>query len=428
VDYDTFISGFNISSRTPILENIYDTIASEFSKIDLILSRIWTEYETPDPDEEPEEYEGNKGKIHYQQLINHKNAKPLMIRPNKYQNPSEMMYTIAYQLFSYGNALVKIIREAGERNTVLELETINADDYLFGEGFTISDYIQEKTFLNLIHKKTGQLVTLDYDDTIHLRLNPNDVFYGDRNKGYDLTNFIKIFDENLSAMLNDLQNSGKVKGVIEIGGSYADGGFNAAYMDDEAKISKQDEILKRIKATRGGLLVLDTGEKFRPLPRAIETMGMTDVTTFMALLYSFKGINPAVIEGTATEAEMEVFFNKTLMPPLERLIEELNYKYLTANARTRGHVIEYFKNPFEFMSMKDLLPMLYNAAIYFTKNEVRRLAFKMTPLEGGDELQDNKNFRSRESTSTPTQSTTSLAEGTTELAESEGEENGSETS
>jgi phage portal protein BeeE len=306
------------------------------------------------------------------------------------QTKSELLYTIAYQLHKYRNALVKIIRaEDARQNIVLALEPLNCDDYLFGEGYEINDGL----YLKLKEKATGKVILLDYNDVIHLRLNPNDIFFGDRNDGVDLTNFVKIFDENLSALLNELKNAGEINGVVEIGGPLGmAGGLNAALTKDANKISKQQEIINRIKATSGGILVLDSGEKWTSLSKTFKTMSTDDLDNMMKYLYNFKGINQAVIDGTATEAAMNVFFNKTIMPLLERLIEQLNYKFLDQESRKRGQLIEYFKNPFEYMATKDLLSNMYLGAMFLTQNEGRRYGFRLPPLPGGDELLDNKNF------------------------------------
>ena len=375
---DMFLNRFQLGRGTPILAGIYDTIASEFSKIDLMLVRNTVE-----------KAEDGTAKHVYAVLEDNPNYGMLSLRPNMLQTKSELLYTIAYQLHAYRNALVKIIRAPGNsRNVVTAIEPLNVDDYLFGQGYEINGEL----YLKLKEKKTGKIVLLDYGDVIHLRLSPNDLFYGDKNEGFDLTHFVRLFDENLNVLFNSLKEAGKVEGVIEVGGSGLGGGFNSVLTKDENKISKQQEIINRIKATEGGVLVLDSGEKWVNIQRSFETMTTEEVNNIMKYLYNFKGINQAVIDGTATEAQMEVFFNKSIMPIIERFIEELNYKFLTSTARTQGQQIEYFKNPFEYMATKDLLANLYLGAMFFSQNEVRRMAFKLPPLPGGDVLIDNKNF------------------------------------
>lgn len=379
VSFDVWAKNYTFSRRTPILENIYDAIASEFSKIELILSKDAVKAK---PDGTAEHA--------YDKLTDNPNYNILALRPNLMQTKTEFLYTVAYQLHMYRNALVRITRDTDAgRNVVLALEPINCDDYLFGQGYEINKTL----YLKLKEKKSGKILLLDYMDVIHLRLNPNDIFYGDKNDNYDLTSFIRIFDENISAMLNELKDAGSVHGIIEVGSGFGGGGgFNNTLLSNNDKVSKQNEIIDRIKATKEGIVVLDSGEKWHSLSKTFKTMSADEVNNMMKYLFNFKGINQAVIDGTATEAQMGVFFNKTIMPLVIRFTEELNYKFLTAAERAQGQRIEHFRNPFEYMSTKEMLSNLYLGAMFFTKNEVRSMALKLPPLPGGDDLMSNKNF------------------------------------
>lgn len=378
IEFSVWASRFGVAKQTPLLENIYDTIATEFSKVDLMLVR-----------EGYLKQEDGTLKRTYKKLEDHHNFNILSLRPNPLQSKSELLYTIAYQLHKYRNALVRIIRSLDtDRNIVLSLEPINCEDYYFGQGYEIDGGL----YIKLKEKKTSKIILLDYDDVLHLRLNPNDIFYGDRNENFDLTSFVKIFDENLSALIKSLQDSGTMRGIIEIGGGNFAGGFASTLTNQGDKISKQDEVTERIKAAASGVVVLDSGEKWHSIRDTFKTMTTDEVNNMMKYLFNFKGINQAVIDGTATEAQMGVFFNKTIKPILLRLMEELNYKFLTKTARTQGQKVKYFRNPFEYTTMDSLLSKLYLGAMFFTKNEVRDLSMNMQPLDGGDLLLDNKNF------------------------------------
>jgi len=369
--------GFTFSKKTPLLENIYDTIASEFSKIELILV-----------DDKIQMVDGKKERV-YLEREHDPHYDILSLRPNMLQSKSELLYTIAYQLHRYRNALVRIVRDVdADRNTVLALEPINCADYLFGQGYEYDGDL----YLKLLDKKTGRIVLLDYSDVIHLRLNPNDVFYGDKNDGFDLNNFVRVFDENLSTMLKKLKDSGVVRGIVEMGGGGFAGGFNAAMSAQQDKISKQDEISERVAKAKDGIVVFDGGEKFHAIRDTFKTMATDEVDNMMKYLFSFKGINQAVIDGTATEEQMGIFFNKTIKPIVIRFLEELTYKFLTKTARTQGQKIKAFRNAFEYTTIKELLSNLYLGAMFFSKNEIRDKVFGFAPREGGDELLDNKNF------------------------------------
>jgi len=183
ISFDGIRNKFFVNKASPLLENIYHTIATEFSKIELFLAEDRFE---------------ETGEHIYNRLSSHSNYHVLATRPNALQTKSEMLYTVAYQLAKYGNALVRIVRaDFDDRNIVTALEPMNCGDYYFGQGYEINGTL----YLKLKEKSSGKIILLDYDDIIHLRRNPNDVFYGDANNSFELDNFVTLFDENLSAMI-----------------------------------------------------------------------------------------------------------------------------------------------------------------------------------------------------------------------------------
>ena len=110
------------------------------------------------------------------------------------------------------------------------------------------------------------------------------------------------------------------------------------------------------------------------------------------MLLQFNGINKKVVDGTATGDEMEVFYNKTVMPRIEQFIAELNYKIFNKTSITQGHRIEFFRNPFEYVSTEKAIDIAYKGSMDTTTNERRRMIYKLPPVENGDVLMINKNF------------------------------------
>lgn len=365
-------SGLKYYKPTPLLEVIYSTMASEFAKID------WTHIISKDKKFE-------KPTDHLNELLG--------LRPNKLQTKYDWMFTMMYQLCKYGNAITFIIRSPdGE---ILSFNPIDVSDYEMGKGYVINN---QSVFIKLKRKSTNEIILMDYNDVIHLRSNPNDIFRGDiASVSSGMDSFIKVFDENLNAMLNELQDNGNVRGIITLNGGPTIGSLNAAVLkDDKEKINKQEEIVKRIKSTKGGILVLDAGETWTKLDSPFKTMTPSDIDSYVKFLYSFVGMNQKVIDGTAKEEEMEVFFNRSVMPKVENIKNELNFKLFSSDDRKLGHSIEYYRNPFEYVATTKALDSLYKGAMFFTKNEIRTSVFKLPPVEGGDELLNNLNFDTSE--------------------------------
>ena len=351
---------------TPILEEVYSTIANEFAKIDLL--------HTIDKEGEYRRLEDDLNYI-------------LSERPNRFQSAFDFKYTLMYQLLKYGNAMAFIQRD--ERGRAIGYDPINVLDYEFGGGFQIDEQLILYKFKNL---KTKDIELIDYRNLIHLRLNPNNIFYGDLFGGITFTKVITdIIDKKLGSAIREFEEKGTVRGIITIGKSQQ-GFSNATMLNDDRKKIKQQEIINRIKSTKGGILVLDAGEEWQSLSSPFETTSSEDIDRYINMLLQFNGINKKVVDGTATEEEMEVFYSKTIMPRIEQFIDEINYKTFTKTSISQGHKIEFFRNPFEYVSISKAIDIAYKSSMDTTTNERRRMIYKLPPVENGDILMVNKNF------------------------------------
>ena len=372
MDWVDWKQGFNFvpPSQTPILEQIYMTIANEFAKIDFrhVIDR-----------------EGDY------RLITDKTDFTISKRPNMLQTKYDFFYTMIYQLYKYGNAIAFIERD--KDGQIISLNPINVDDYELGNGYQID----ETTVMIKFKKKSEQIIELvDYKNVLHLRLNPNDIFNGDAYSGGNFCNVIvNLTDYALNSMLAELKENGTVRGVIQIGNAgigYSNGFANRTMVGQAEKIKKQTEIIERIKATQGGILVLDAGEEWKSLNSPFSTVSTESIDKYIDLLLEFYGINKKVVTGEATYDLMEAFYNKIIVPRIEQVTGEMNYKFFSRTAMTQGHRIEYYRNPFEYVPLDKAIESAYKAIQDTTTNERRRYIYHLPPVEGGDKVLINKNF------------------------------------
>lgn len=355
---------------TPIMEEIYNTVASEFAKIDLkhVISK-------------GKEYKEQDSQLNY--LVSE--------RPNPLQSKYEFLFTMMYQLYKWGNAIAFLERD--RNGNVVSINPVNAGDYLFGNGYLIDNGL---VLLKYKNAKTNNIELVDYRNVIHLRANPNDVFYGDFFNAFDYNKaIINLIDYSLGTLINELKDCGTVRGIIQIGGAatgYARGVATRVMAGQEEKVTKQEEIIERIKSSKGGILVLDAGEEWKPLGNPFATTSTQDIDKYINMLLQFYGINEKVVNGTATFEQMEVFFYKTIAPKVEQFVSELNYKIFSKTAITRGHKIVFYRNPFEYVPVNIAIDIAYKGGMDTTTNERRRMIYKLPPLPGGDELMYNLNF------------------------------------
>lgn len=66
-------------------------------------------------------------------------------------------------------------------------------------------------------------------------------------------------------------------------------------------------------------------------------------------LYNQLGLTENIFNGTASEAELKIYYERTIDPILTRIALEFKRKFLTKTARTQGQTIVFRRNPFKLI-------------------------------------------------------------------------------
>lgn len=122
----------------------------------------------------------------------------------------------------------------------------------------------------------------------------------------------------------------------------------------------------QLKGSKYGIAYTDGSEKITQLNRPAENNLMGQIEYLTQMLYGQLGLTPEVMLGTADEATMLNYINRTIVPILTAFSQEMKRKFLSKTARTQGQSIEFFRDPFKLVPMKDLAEM----ADKFTRNEI----------------------------------------------------------
>lgn len=130
VGFTDWLGGAVYTKTTPIMEEIYTTVASEFAKLDLMHVTV----------------KDGQYKLNRDTELNYLVSE----RPNELQTKWDFMFTMMYQLFKYGNALAYLHRD--RKGNVTSIEPINVADYSFGNGYQIDEYT---TLLKFKNNKTN---------------------------------------------------------------------------------------------------------------------------------------------------------------------------------------------------------------------------------------------------------------------------------
>lgn len=122
----------------------------------------------------------------------------------------------------------------------------------------------------------------------------------------------------------------------------------------------------QLKGSKYGIAYTDGTEKITQLNRPAENNLLAQVEFLTEMLYSQLGITKEVFTGEANEQVMLNYHNRTIEPILTAITQAMRRTFLTKTARTQGHSIEFFRNPFSLVALSDIAEI----ADKFTRNEV----------------------------------------------------------
>lgn len=157
---------------------------------------------------------------------------------------------------------------------------------------------------------------------------------------------------------------------------------------------RRKELEAQLNGAKYGVGYIDGLEKVTQLNRPIENNLLKQVEYLTTQLYSQLGITQSILDGTADENTMNNYYNRTIEPILNAIVEEFRRKFLTKTARTQRQTILYFRDPFRLMPVGQVSEI----ADKFTRNEImssnevrQKIGMKPSKDPAADELR-NKNL------------------------------------
>jgi hypothetical protein len=165
---------------------------------------------------------------------------------------------------------------------------------------------------------------------------------------------------NLLDAVDEQSSSGKLDMIIQL--PYV---IKSEARRQQAEQRRAD-IEFQLKSSKYGIAYTDGTEKITQLNRPVENNLLKQVEYLMAMLYGQLGLTEEVMNGTANEAAMLNYINRTIEPVLGAISEAMKRSFLTKTARSQKQSIEYFRDPFKLVPMSDLAEM----ADKFTRNEI----------------------------------------------------------
>ncbi len=135
--------------------------------------------------------------------------------------------------------------------------------------------------------------------------------------------------------------------------------------EDQAE-TRRKQIEMQLVDSKYGIAYIDGTERITQLNRPVENTLTSQVEYLTSMLFNQLGMTQAVFDGTADEAAMLNYYNRSIEPCLAAITDAMNRTFLTQTARTQGQKIIYLRDPFKLVPVNQIADI----ADKFTRNEI----------------------------------------------------------
>lgn len=320
--------------------------------------------------------------VHIIQDENGRNAQKSSInsllanRPNIYMSTSDFLYKVASQLLYYGNAFVYIQKD--------NKQNIN--------GFYPIDFTscELKEYDNNLYLKfnfnNAKNIVIPYTDIIHIRHNysTHDLLGQDAYK--PLLETLTNLSKSRQSISNKVENGGKISGILKLSGMVSQSEW-------KTKAELFADWFKSSTSKSGGVATIDSTADFIPVNTKAESAEEAQLKYLQSEVYSYFGINEAIVNGSYNETEWQAFYESIIEGIKIQLSQEFTAKVFTDSERKYGNIIDFNSNRLTYASTTNKVNMVkeLGALGLLTTNEAREL-FDLPPVEDGDKRLVSLNY------------------------------------
>lgn len=155
--------------------------------------------------------------------------------------------------------------------------------------------------------------------------------------------------------------------------------------------ARRQDMEDQLYNSKYGVAYADATEKITQLNRPAENNMLAQVEFLTKQLYAQLGTSKEVFEGTADEKMLISYHNRTVEPILVAISEGIERKFFSKTARTQGHAIRFFKDPFKNATLTDIADIADKLSRneVVSGNEIRsKIGFKPSKEAKADKLQN----------------------------------------
>ena len=295
------------------------------------------------------------------------NMKFLLEEPNPVMTGQQFLEKMTAQLCLNNNAFALIVRnDMGVPVELYPIVPTNAESLFTKDGRLLIRFTLQN----------GRMLTVPYDDLIHLRqdFNENDVFGTPLAPA--LTPLLDVVTTTDQGVINAIKNSSVIKWLLKF--------TNSMRQDDIKKQAKQfaEDYLKNTESV--GVAAVDAKAEAIQIKQTDYVPNAMQMDKTTSRIYALFNTNPHIVNSQATEDERNAYFDAEVEPVAIQLNLEYTRKLFTRRERGFGNRIVFEASAWSTASIStklNLLQMVDRGAL--TPNEWRA-AFNLAPVPGGD--------------------------------------------
>ena len=236
--------------------------------------------------------------------------------------------------------------------------------------------------VELYNEETGQRETIRMNKRLCVIL---------QNPFYDIMNAPNSLMQRLRKKLalldqvDEKTSSGKLDMIIQL--PYA----TRHETQKERAEQRRHDLEVQLANSRYGIGYIDASEKVIQLGRPLDNNLQAQIDSLTKQLHDQLGVSPEILNGNANEMAKLNYNNNIIEPIVSTFVEGMIRKWLTPTARTQGHSIRSFHNPFRLVPVTEVAKLgdtlLRNQIL--SANEMRGIiGFKPSDQEGADDLRN----------------------------------------
>lgn len=292
----------------------------------------------------------------------------LLKRPNPLMSMQLFQEKMATQLELNHNAFAYIVRD---ELIPMEIYPLPAASVEVKEGVAGDIYLK-------FYFSNGKIMTIPYDDIIHLRKDfNNDDFFGEH-PAEALLSLMEIVNTSDQGIVKAIKNSAIIKWLLKFKQVLKD-------KDIEEAVTKFNETYLSIDGKHGGAAATDARYDVEQVKNEAFVPDDKQATNTIQRVYSFFNTNQKIVQSLYNEDEWNAFYEAKIEPIAMQLAAELTAKLFTRQDQRKGHEIVFEASSLQYASMGTKLKlseMVDRGAL--SPNEWRTI-LNLPPAPNGDE-------------------------------------------